>query len=120
MAKKETQETKDLKERLFMQKKNAYLRMSDAEIKKMNKFCENYKQFLDVAKTEREATTFIRKAAEEHGFVPFNKNNTYKTGDKVYLVNREKSVILAIIGKEPIENGVNLVAKRISTHRALI
>lgn len=117
MAKKENQSAKELKEKLFMQKKNAYLRMSDAEIKKMDKFCEDYKHFLDAAKTEREATAFIKQAAGEHGFAPFDKDKTYKAGDKVYLINREKSVILAIVGKEPIEKGVNLVAAHIDSPR---
>lgn len=117
MAKKETITAKELKEQLFLQKKNAYLRMSDAEIKKCDKFCEGYKAFLDAAKTEREATVFIEREAKTKGFVPFDKNKTYKAGDKVYYVNREKSVILAIIGKEPIENGVNLVAAHIDSPR---
>ncbi len=116
MAKKETT-AKELKEQLFLQKKNAYLRMSDAEIKKCDKFCEGYKAFLDAAKTEREAADFIECEAKAKGFVPFDKNKTYKAGDKVYYVNREKSVILAIIGKEPIENGVNLVAAHIDSPR---
>lgn len=116
MAKKETT-AKELKEQLFLQKKNAYLRMSDAEIKKCDKFCEGYKAFLDAAKTEREAADFIEREAKAKGFVPFDKNKTYKAGDKVYYVNREKSVILAIIGKEPIENGVNLVAAHIDSPR---
>ncbi len=116
MAKKENT-AKELKEQLFLQKKNAYLRMSDAEIKKCDKFCEGYKAFLDAAKTEREACVFIEREAKAKGFVPFDKNKTYKAGDKVYYVNREKSVILAIIGKEPIENGVNLVAAHIDSPR---
>ncbi|MBD5130589.1 MAG: aminopeptidase [Ruminococcaceae bacterium] len=115
MAKKET--AKELKEQLFLQKKNAYLRMSDAEIRKCDKFCEGYKAFLDAAKTEREAAVFIEREAKAKGFVPFDKNKTYKAGDKVYYVNREKSVILAVIGKESIANGVNLVAAHIDSPR---
>lgn len=117
MAKKEAPTAKELKEQLFLQKKNAYLRMTDAEIKKCNKFCEGYKQFLDAAKTEREAVCFIEREAKAKGFVPFDKSKTYKAGDKVYYVNREKSVILAVIGKEPIENGVNIVAAHIDSPR---
>lgn len=117
MAKKENQTAKELKEKLFRQKKNAYLRMSDADIKKCMKFCEGYKLFLDEAKTEREAAAFIEREAKAKGFVPFDKSKTYKAGDKVYYVNRGKAVILAVIGKEPIENGVNLVAAHIDSPR---
>lgn len=117
MAKKETSGAKELKEKLFLKKKNAYLRMSDAEIKKCEKFCEGYKKFLDEAKTEREAAGFIEREAKAAGFVPFDKKKRYKAGDRVYYVNREKAVILAVIGKEPIEKGVNLVAAHIDSPR---
>lgn len=117
MAKKENPTVKELKEKLFLKKENAYSRMSDADIKKCDKFCEGYKTFLDKAKTEREAVVFIEREAKACGFVPFDKSKTYKAGDKVYYVNREKAVILAVIGKEPIENGVNLVAAHIDSPR---
>ncbi len=116
MAKKENT-AKELKEKLFMNKKNAALIMSDADLKKCDKFCEGYKQFLDVAKTEREATAFIEKQAIAKGFIQFDRNAKYKAGDKIYYVNREKSVILAVIGKEPIEKGVNLLAAHIDSPR---
>ena len=101
MAKKELT-AKELKEKLFMKKKNAVLRMTDEELKKCDLFCEGYKQFLDKGKTEREAAAIIEAAARAKGFVPFDKKKTYKAGDKVYYVNREKAVILAVIGKAPI------------------
>lgn len=116
MAKKE-EASKELKEKLFRSKKNAAVIMSEEELKKCDKFCEGYKKFLDIAKTEREATAFIQKEAEAKGFVPFDNKKTYKSGDKIYYVNREKSVILAVIGKEPIENGVNLLAAHIDSPR---
>ncbi len=115
-AKKEN-DVKTLKEKLFNQKKNAYLRMSDEEVAKCNEFCEGYKKFLDAGKTEREAAGFIERAAKDAGFKEFDKSKKYKFGDKVYTVNREKAVILAVIGKEPIENGVNLVAAHIDSPR---
>ncbi len=115
--KNEKNELKELKEKLFRKKKNAAVVMSAAELKKCDKFCEGYKKFLDAAKTEREATEFIKAEAEAKGFAPFDRKKTYKAGEKVYYVNREKSVILAIIGKEPIQNGVNLLAAHIDSPR---
>lgn len=108
---------KELKERLLSKKKNAILRMDDSAVKECDKFCEGYKRFLDVAKTEREAAAEIVRMAKAHGFVEFSTKNRYKAGDKVYSLNREKSVILAVIGKQPIENGVNLVAAHIDSPR---
>lgn len=114
---KNANDAKALKEKLFLKKKNAALLMSDAELKKCDKFCEGYKKFLDAGKTEREAAAFIEKEAIAKGFVPFDRKQTYKAGDKVYYVNREKAVILAVIGKEPIQNGVNLLAAHIDSPR---
>lgn len=108
---------KELKEKLLADKKNAVLRMSEEELKKCDKFCEGYKAFLDTAKTEREAAAEIVKMAKARGFEEFSAKNKYKPGDKVYYLNREKSVILAVIGKESIENGVNLVAAHIDSPR---
>ena len=116
MAKKENT-SKALKEKLFMNKENAAKIMSDAELKKCDKFCEGYKKFLDIAKTEREAAAFIEQEAIAKGFVKFDRTATYKAGDKVYYVNREKAVILAVIGKEPVEKGVNILAAHIDSPR---
>lgn len=108
---------KELKEKLLQKKKNAILRMDDAELKACDKFCEGYKCFLDAAKTEREASAEIVKMAKAHGFVEFDQKAHYKPGDKIFTQNREKSVILAVIGKDSIENGVNLVAAHIDSPR---
>ena len=108
---------KELKEKLLQKKKNAILRMDDAELKACDKFCEGYKRFLDAAKTEREASAEIVKMAKAHGIVEFDQKAHYKPGDKLFTQNREKSVILAVIGKDSIENGVNLVAAHIDSPR---
>lgn len=71
---KENDEVKELKEKLFLTKKNAYLRMTDDDVEKCNTFCEGYKNFLDKAKTEREAVSFVKREAEERGFELFDKN----------------------------------------------
>ena len=115
--KKETNKTKELKEQLFMKKKNSGLIMSDTEMKAADKFCEGYKKFLDDGKTEREAANAAVALAEKAGFKEFDRSKKYKAGDKVYLNNRGKAVILSIIGKDDIENGVNILAAHIDSPR---
>ncbi len=110
-------EASELKEQLFMKRKNTGLAMSDSEIAKADKFCEGYKSFLDTGKTEREACAEAIRLAVKAGFVPFDKTAEYKPGDKVYVCNRGKAVILAVIGKKPAEEGVNLVAAHIDSPR---
>ncbi len=114
---KEKNEIKELKEQLLMNKKNAAKRMDESELKKCDEFCEGYKKFLDAAKTEREAASFIIKEAAARGFAPFDSKKSYKAGDKICYLNRDKAVILTVIGKEPIVNGINLLASHIDSPR---
>ncbi len=106
-----------LKEQLFMERKHAGLIMSDSEIAACDDFCESYKGFLDSAKTEREAVVTTIARAKEEGFVEYKQGMSLKAGDKIYYNNRGKAIILAVIGNEPIENGVHLAAAHIDSPR---
>ncbi len=106
-----------LKEQLFMDRKHAGLIMDDVEIAACDDFCESYKSFLDNAKTEREAVVTTIARAKEEGFVEYKQGMTLKAGDKIYYNNRGKAIILAVIGTEPIENGVHLAAAHIDSPR---
>ncbi len=116
-AKKEESKAKELKDKLFMNKKNTGLIMSDAEMKAADKFNEGYKSFLDNSKTEREAVKSAVAIAKKAGFTEFQVGKKYKAGDKVYCNNRGKAVILAVLGKESIEKGVNILAAHIDSPR---
>ncbi len=108
---------KQLKETLIMENKNIGETIDEKELQKAFEFCDGYKTFLNAAKTEREAVDQIVKILEQHGFQPFDKNQTYQAGDKVYLNNRGKALIMATIGTQPIEQGVHLVASHIDAPR---
>ncbi|MBQ7957708.1 MAG: aminopeptidase [Clostridia bacterium] len=108
---------KDLQEKLFMKPKNAYLRMDESEVEKVNSFSEDYKNYLNCGKTEREACLLAIKIAEENGFVPFDKNASYKAGDRVYYNNRDKAVIFCVFGKKSVAEGVKIAAAHIDSPR---
>lgn len=110
-------EAEKLKENLFMEKKNGALKMTDAQIKEADEFCEGYKAFLDNAKTEREATSYAVQLAEKAGFNKFEVDKAYKPGEKIYYVNKKKSVIAAVIGKEGVKNGVQIAVAHIDSPR---
>lgn len=114
---KDKPSAKDLKKSLFSQKKHASLLIKDSEIKKADKFCEDYKKFLNQAKTEREAVEFAVKQLEENGFVKFSKNMKLSAGSKVYYNNRGKAIIASIIGTDPIEEGTRICAAHIDSPR---
>ncbi len=118
MAKKlDTAEVKKLTEELLVNRRNGYFQVSDDKIKKADDFCENYKKFLNLSKTEREAVSYTVKAAEKAGFVPFDCEKKYEAGDKVYYNNRGKAIILAVIGKNGCKNGVRIAAAHIDSPR---
>ena len=108
---------KELKEQLFLTKKNGRLVEDDLVLAKADEYCEGYKAFLDTAKTEREAVIEAVKMAENCGFVPFEMGKTYSAGDKVYFNNRGKTVAFAVIGKDAVENGTNITAAHIDSPR---
>lgn len=82
-------------------------------------FCDGYKKFLDTAKTERLAVKEIVKQAQANGFseYTFSNNQALSAGDKVYYVNNNKSVILAVIGYQNCDKGMNIVASHIDAPR---
>ncbi|MCR4924946.1 MAG: aminopeptidase [Clostridiales bacterium] len=105
-----------LKEKLFFESENI-CKADEASVKKADKFCEGYKDFLNTSKTEREAVEYFKAIAEKKGFVEFDKKGKYKAGDKVYSINRKKAIILCVFGKKSVENGVRLVASHIDSPR---
>ena len=88
-----------------------------AAVKAADDYCKAYMQFLNDAKTEREAVCAAVRLAEKNGFVPFDPSAALKAGDKVYVNNRGKSLILATIGKKPLTDGVSIAAAHIDSPR---
>lgn len=103
--------------KLTFENHNRFSELGDADKKSMNVFCEEYKSFMDRAKTEREFTTEAVKLLEESGFVNLSVKESLKKGDKVYTINRGKGVIAAVIGSEPFTNGVSIVGSHIDSPR---
>ncbi len=110
-------EYKDLQEQLLTSKKNGYDRLPEAEYPAMEAYCQAYKLFLDAGKTERECAQEIIRLAENAGYVPFVRDMDLKTGDKVYWNNRGKGVMLAHMGKNPLDAGAQIAAAHIDAPR---
>lgn len=101
-------------EQLFYNRKPAFDRL-DAE--KVQQYAEGYKLFLDRGKTERDAVSTILSVAHEAGFQPYERGMELKPGDRIYRVNREKAVALAVIGEEGLDSGVALTAAHLDAPR---
>ena len=115
--KEEKSEAAQLREKLFRNKKNGCVKVSTDEIKKADEYCEEYKNFLNRAKTEREAAAYAVEAAEKAGFVEYDRKKKYAPGDKVFVNNRNKAVMLAVMGKNGTHNGVRLGIAHIDSPR---
>ena len=101
--------------------KNVWVEAKQKKVKAIDTFAKEYCDFLNNGKTERECTDFIVNAIEKEGYVELEKliksGKSLKAGDKVYEVNMNKSVIMFNIGKEVLENGMNILGAHIDSPR---
>ncbi len=103
---------------LNYEKKNIWEELSEKEIEEIFEYGERYKNFLDHAKIEREATVTIIEKAKENGYVSLEEalKGKIKKGDKIYLNNKNKSVIMMVVG-EDITEGMNILGSHIDSPR---
>ena len=107
----------NLKEKLFKKKESGWKSLNDSQKEEVFAVSKRYMDFLNVSKTEREFIKNARKLANEHGFKDIMEFESLKPGDKIYFVNREKSMYLDIIGENPIENGMNIIGSHVDSPR---
>ena len=107
----------ELRQSLLMEPKNGYTRISSAQREEMERYCKDYMAFMDACKTEREATEWAVREAEKQGFKPLTADASVKPGDKYYMNNRGKSIMLAVIGSESLAKGTNICAAHVDSPR---
>ena len=110
-------EGKDLQKKLFNEKKCGWENLSPESKKDIYDYCDSYMDFLNNGKTEREIVKEAKYIAENNGFTDIKNIQYLKPGDKVYYINREKSMYLAVIGYDNIENGINVVGAHADSPR---
>ena len=107
----------ELKEQLLVSNKNGYTKLTPEQREEMNAYCKRYAAFMDACKTEREATAWTVEVVEKHGFKAITPGMELKPGDKVYKNNRGKSILLAVIGSESLNEGANICAAHVDSPR---
>ncbi len=112
-----SKEEPTLEDKLKYEPEHAWEKCDEEEIEEIKRFCEGYKEYLSYAKTEREVVDKATVLLEEAGFSPLKGMDSLKPGDKVYFVNRNKSLVIAVIGKKDIQDGVNIVTSHIDSPR---
>ena len=111
------EEKKDYRAELFYEPKNGYDRLSSEEAGKLEGYCEGYKAYLNVARTEREAVNEAIALAEREGFVEYTPGMSLSAGDKVWFSNRGKALMLAEKGKKSAAEGLVIAAAHVDSPR---
>ena len=83
MAEKEKTAGELRREALCYAPKNGYDRLTAEDEAALQRYCEDYKRFLDAGKTERECVSEAIRQAEAKGFRPFVRGMELKSGDKI-------------------------------------
>ncbi len=104
-----------------MEGKNTWETYDSKHLKKLEKLCEEYREFLDNGKTERECVDTIVNAVEAEGYreleALIKSGAKLKAGDKVYSVWMNKSVAMFQIGTKPMAEGMNILGAHIDSPR---
>lgn len=102
-------------------KDNAWNKYNEQDLEKLEKLCNDYKNYLTICKTEREATKEIISRAKNKGFKDLEEyikeGKNLVAGDKIYVNNCNKAVALFVIGQEDITNGINILGAHIDSPR---
>lgn len=121
LPKKEEAKTKikakNLKKKLFAEYNNMWEEADEEKISLSFDFAEEYKKFLDVGKTERECVTASVEACEELGFVNIEEIDVLEPGMKIYKTVKAKGFMAAVIGKDNLANGFNILGAHIDSPR---
>ena len=104
-----------------MERRNAWKTYTQEQLKELDQINDRYKVCLDEGKTERECIRLTVKEIEKQGYRNLNDiKGSLKTGDKVYAVCMGKSIAMFRIGKEPLENGMNILGAHIDSPRIVV
>ena len=104
-----------------MERPVAWNHYTNADLKKVEKLAEKYKRFLDEGKTERECAEQTVRILEENGYLSLSslsrEHGKLSPGDRVYLDVMGKAVLIFVIGRQPLTEGMNIVGAHIDSPR---
>ena len=110
-----------LKKGVIMERENAWKKYDDAAIAELEALACRYKSFLDNGKTERECADLAVEAAKKNGFIALadavKAGKKLEPGAKLWAAPMGKAIMLFIVGKQPMENGINIVGAHIDSPR---
>jgi len=117
MSEKEKTKGQLLYEQLAYKKKNGFEAMSPDELDAAKDYCKGYMEYLDEAKTEREAVTAAIRMLEDAGFKAYSVGDAIERGGNYYCNNRGKQLVVFRAGLEDINNGIRISAAHCDSPR---
>ncbi len=104
-----------------MERKNAWGTYDEEQLMELERLNQEYRDFLDHGKTERECVDRIVELIEEEGYEELahvmQTGRKLGKGDKVYSVWMNKSIVMFQLGKEPMAEGLNILGAHIDSPR---
>lgn len=100
-----------------MYAKNAWNKYEDNQYKDVMEFNEGYKSFITQGKTERACVKEAVALAQKDGFQDIQNLQSLKTGDKFYVINKDKNLALFVMGKKPLIDGMRILGAHIDSPR---
>jgi aspartyl aminopeptidase len=90
-------------------KKSAWIGLPAEQKDQVFRFAEDYKAYLDAARTADGSTREVIRLAKAAGFSEFKDAGQVKPGAKLWINGRDRALILLVVGSDPIVSGSRLV-----------
>ena len=104
-----------------MERPNAWKSYDAQALQSLENISLGYRHFLDNGKTERECVAQAVEMAQKHGYVNLNDairaGKALRAGDKVYVNQMGKAIMLFHLGEKLFADGINIVGAHIDSPR---
>ncbi len=108
----------EMLEKLSYKKRNVYEEATPEKIKAIYDYADGYAKYLNASKTEREAVRYSVSLAKASGYTEYKLGEELTVGDKKYLDQHGKCLILFKVGENDIEaDGIRILAAHIDSPR---
>ena len=96
---------------------SSWLNLSAKELKAVERYATEYKDYIYKAPTELTFVTETVKRVKKQGFKKLTEKSKLTPGARFYDVNRDRTITLIVIGKKPLEQGTRIVGAHIDAPR---
>ncbi len=111
------EEKSNLEEKLAFSPKPVWEGLDKEKVGIINSFNEDYRKFISDSKTERACVTNAKKVLEDNAFVDISEVKELKPGSRIFKINKNKNMAFAVIGREDLRKGCNILASHIDSPR---